>query len=60
MSVDVSLNHKILESDWFLARSIFNQIGARAAKCSITMYPITRCPITKFACRALDWVPACD
>ena len=32
-----SINHnynKILESDWFLARPIFYQIGARAAKVS--------------------------
>ena len=32
-----SFNHnynKILESDWFLARPIFYQIGARAAKVS--------------------------
>lgn len=25
-----------------------------------TRYPITRCPITKFACHALDWFTSCD
>ena len=36
-SATTALNHnynKILESDWFLARPIFYQIGARAAKVS--------------------------
>ena len=39
-------HNKILERDWFLARSIFHQIGAWAAKC----------PITKFACRAIGFL----
>ena len=51
-----SVNHnynKIFESDWFLARPIFDQIGARVAKVSNDKVPNHKVRVLHMRMRAL-------